>query len=203
MARYSEEQWKEFKFKLTLLVIVVVVGGAIAAAGPGLEPIFLKRALAQKEQPWAPRWIFNVAKVMEWTFRSKRAKEIYENEFYWNYRGNEAQEEGLARLAEEIYPNHENPEHFRYFLHWQVLPYLTATDEEKRKQPEWVGGEFAKPHPLMAKVLNRVAKMYEERRDYLPMRHIHRAVQRCFKDVDPQAWAENEEAIKRDSMRSF
>lgn len=200
--RYSEEQWKEFKFKLTLFIVVVVVGGAAAAIGPGLEPLFLKRAREKKTEAWAPRWMYNIARIEEATFRLPRAKELYEQEIYWLYRGNEAQYEPLAAMIETEYADNDDPDRYRYFLPWLVWPYLDSSTEEGRKQPDWVGGEFAKPNPIMGRVLNRVAKIYEEKRDYIPMRHVHKVMKYSFKE-DAEAWAEGEEARLRDSTRSY
>lgn len=200
--RYSEEQWKELKFKLTLLVVILIVGGAVAGAGPGLEPIFLKRAIERKTEPWAPKWMLNIARLEEWTFRRKRAKELYENEFYWAYRGNESINEGLAALVEELYSEQDDPDRWKYFLPWKVAPYLDAADEAGKKQPEWIGGEFAKPHKLMGPMLLRLARMYEDDRDYISMRHIHKAVKYCFKD-DAEVVTQVDEAIRRDSVRQY
>lgn len=199
--RYSEEQWKEIKFKITLLVIVLIVGAAIAGAGPGLEPFFLKRAIAHKTEPWAAKRMLDIAKLEEMTFRRKAARRIYEEEFYWAYRGNEAANEGLQKMVEEQYASRDDvndPERFQYFLPWKNWSYI----DSGTTPPPWVGGEFAKPDKYFAQGMLRLARQLEDDHDYVNMRHLHQAILYALSD-DPKIKAEIEEAIKRDKSRAF
>lgn len=199
--RYSEEQWKEIKFKITLLVIVVVVGLLVVGAGPGLEPVFLKRAIERKNEPWAAKRMLDIAKLEEMTFRRKAARRIYEDEFYWAYRGNEAANEGLQKMIEEQYETRDDiddAERYRYFLPYKVWPHLDAGTQP----PPWVGGEFAKPDKTFAEGMLRLARQMEDDHDYVNMRHLHQAILYALSD-DPKIKAEIEESIKRDKTRAY
>lgn len=200
--RWSDEQWKEFKFKVTLLIILVVVGLAVFAAGPGIEKFFLKPALDKKTEPWAAQRVLQVCRTMEWTARRARAHEIYENEFYFNWRGDESKLQGLRNWVEQKYSDQDDPDAWGYFLPWKVQPYLNSEQE----QPAWIGGEGASPHQLFPKGMLFLARIYEDKRDYIPMRHILRSLEECFKTgefTQAEEKADLEEAIKRDAVRSY
>ena len=68
-------------------------------------------------------------------------------------------------------------------------------------RPAWVGGEDAKPHPLIADMLIRVSRMYEDDRIYPQCRYAFTAVLRCFPGTPAHEAAQKAE--KRSMSRSF
>lgn len=200
--RWSDEQWKEFKFKVTLLVILAVVGLAVAAGGPGIEKFFLKPAMDKKTEPWAAKRVLQVCQVMEWTARRQRAFEIYETDFYFNWRGDESKLQGLKNFVEQKYAGEDDPEAWAYFVPWQIHPYLG----KEEPPPAWVGGEGAKPHAVFPRGMLNLIEIYEDRRTYTPMRHILHALRHCFETgefTQADVKIDLEDAIKRDAMRAY
>lgn len=189
MARMSEEQWNDLKFKITIGVILAIIGGSVYAVGPGLSK-FVDRARARKTEPWAPKWFYNVGRVYEITGREPKALEVYK-EFYLLYSGDERQLPGIE-VALEGYPHQD---------HYALVPtWASAYSEGSR--PAWVGGENAKPHPLMAAVLMRLSRIAEDKRDYQEARVFYRMVLHNFPEGTP-TYTEAKKAEKRDISRGF
>lgn len=195
MARYSEEQKKDMMFKLQIGVLLAVLGSIGYGLGPGL-PKFLEHARKNKDKPWAPTWYLRVGRLMEATFREPQAREVYD-EFYLNWSGDESQLTGLDSL-EEYYKDAYDPKLHRWL--WPAV--ATRYNPDSNPRPAWIGGEGAKPHPMLAEVLMRVVRMHEGERDYGPVRHMYKAVLAVF-PPDCLGYKQAEEARKRDAGRSF
>lgn len=191
MARMSEEQWNDLKFKIGVGVVLLVVGSAAYGIGPGLKK-FVAHARAHKTEPWAPKWYYNIGRIYEATWRRQEALETYK-EFYFNYCGDERQLPGIGLVFEETqYPHTE---------HYAFVPIWAA----QGGRPSWIGGENAKPHPLMADVLMRLSRDEEDKRNYIDARLYYRMVL-DNPDVFPpgsKAHVEAEAAKKRDIQRGF
>lgn len=189
-ARYSDEQWKDLKTKILVGIILLVVGGSAYSIGPGLEK-YLDRARRQKTAEWAPRWYYNIARIYEATWRKEKARAVYE-EFYLTYCGDESKIEALDAVIEETKWNTEQ----RSF--WPDV----AGRYSPESRPAWVGGEDAKPHPLMADVLVKVSRMYEDERIYPQCRYAYLCVLRCFPE-GTKAYEAAKKAEHRAVQRSF
>ncbi len=170
-ARYSDEQWKDLKMKIQLGIVALIVGTAIFFVGPGLGKI-VNYAKKNKDKPWAAKWLYNCGRLMEMTWRDDKALELYENDFYLLYCGDESQID-WTEVQKEMAQAQGQPEKLsdsdRFFLPWIAAKYTPET------RPAWVGGEGAKPHPLLEAVLYRVLKFYENHRDSLRVQHIYKA----------------------------
>ncbi len=191
MARMSEEQWNDLKFKITVGVILLIVGSAAYSIGPGLKK-FVARARAHKtELAWAPKWYYNLGRIYEATWRKPEAEEVYK-EFYHNYSGDEKLLQGIATVIEDTkYPQQD------------IIAFIPKWGGPGR--PTWVGGEGAKPHPLLADVLMRLSRMEEEQRNYQDSRLYYRMVldnPDVFAPGTP-AHVAAEAAKKRDISRGF
>lgn len=187
MARMSEEQWNDLKLKITIVVILLIVGSAAYAIGPGLNK-FVLHARANKTADWAPKCYYWIGRIYETTWRWPQAEEVYK-EFYHNYSGDEKLLEGIGVVFEDIdYPHQD---------YYAMIPKWAG-----ESRPSWVGGEGAKPHPLMAEVLMRLSKHEEEARNYIDARLYYRMVLENFPRENP-AFALAEAAKKRDLSRSF
>lgn len=189
-ARYSDEQWKDLKTKIVLGIILAVFVGAGYSIGPGLEK-YLDRARKQKTTEWAPRWYYNIGRIYEATWRKEKARAVYE-EFYLTYCGDESKNDALQTVLEETNWNTEQ----RSFWPDVALRYSQET------RPAWVGGEGAKPHPLLADVLVRVSRMYEDERIYPQCRYAFVCVLRCFPE-GTKAYEAAKKAEHRSVQRSF
>lgn len=188
MARMSEEQWSDLKFKITIGVILLIVGFAVYSIGPGLDSLYLKRARTHKAEPWAPKWFYNVGRIYEATGRMPKALETYK-EFYFNYCGDEKQLPGIEVAFEATeWGNTEN---------YALVPQWAGGS-----RPSWVGGEGAKPHPMMADVLMRLSRHEEDQRNYPQARLYYMMVLENFPAGSP-AYVQAEAAKKRDVARGF
>jgi len=98
LARYSEEQWKSLKLKLTAAIILTIIAGVAIVLGPGLRPLVYEYALENKQADWAPKWMYWTARIEEATFRREEAQEIYEK-IYLLYAGNEENDVALDDAA--------------------------------------------------------------------------------------------------------
>ncbi len=202
MAR-SEEQKKDLKLKLYLAATVVVVGASIYAVGPGL-PKLVERQLRKPEHPTTPKFVAFAAGLFDVTYRKEQALSTIRS-FYLHYSGDELNFEPLRRAAEDAhseakYPIYERftPEHLATFLPWISSEY----DEEARPRPKWVGGEGAKPHPKLADVLIRMARIYEyEEKNYEYAQHIYRCVKHAFPETEAAKSAQA--GMIRAATRSF
>lgn len=181
MAR-SEEQKKDLKLKLYLAATVLVLGGVGYAVGPGL-PKLVEKQLRKPEHPNTPKFVAFAAGLMDVTYRKEQALETIKS-FYLLYSGDELNFEPLRLAAEEAhteskYPIHGQfaPEHLSTFLPWISNQY----DDDTKRRPRWIGGEGAKPHPKLADVLIRLARIYEyEDKNYPYAQHIYRCVKHAF-----------------------
>ena len=179
----SEEQKQDRKVKLTVLAVVVVLGLCVYGIGPGLGKV-LDHWRLKKNDPQAPVWYYRVATIYSSTFREAKAKEVWE-EFYLTYSGNEANVEGLdvalqhMEMAPDDWPN-------RHFIPWIANRY-----SETNPRPAWlgvssdpkaplIGGENAKPHPLLQDVLYDYGKTFEDGRNYFEARHLYSCALYCF-----------------------
>jgi hypothetical protein len=170
-ARYSDEQWKDLKMKIQLGILALVVGAAAYLGGPGIGKI-VNYAKKNKEKPWAAKWMYNCGRFMEMTWRDDQALALYETEIYPLFCGDESKldwtqvqsEMAFARGKQELSPLD------RYFLPWVVETYVPI-----ETRPPWIGGEGAKPNPVLQAALYRVLKHYEDRRDSLRVQHLYKA----------------------------
>lgn len=189
-ARYSDEQWKDLKTKVMVGLILAVIIGSGYSIGPGLDK-FLDRARKRKTEEWAPRWFFNIGRIYESTWRKEKARAVYE-EFYLTWCGDESKVEGLVTVAEETKYETEYPNF------WPDV----ADRYTRENRPAWVGGEGAKPHPLIADMLIRVSRMYEDDRIYPQCRYAFLCVLRCF-PPGTKTYEQAQQAEKRSVSRSF
>lgn len=188
--------------RIALRVVSCIVLLGFLLVGPLLEPLVLAPALRNREAEWAPGVIHGVGRIMEYTGRRDRARELYETELYFAYRGDEAVNPGLAELVAYKYSAQDDPDAWAAFIPWRTHPYRVRGEPA----PAWIGGPGARPHPRLARVLLDLAEIYEDRREYTPMRHIHHALRHCFEAgvfTDPEARAELEEVLKDGPRRSY
>lgn len=198
-ARYSDEQWKDLKLKIQLGIVALVVGTCIFLVGPGIGKV-VNYAKKNKDKPWAAKWLYNCGRIMEMTWRDEKALELYENDFYLLYCGDESkldwsvvQTEAAAQRGdrEKLDPTD------RFFIPWTAAKYTPET------RPPWVGGEGAKPHPLMQDVLYRVLKFYENHRESLRVAHLYKAALKTGAfSPDAEATQRMIDAERRAIMRS-
>lgn len=193
----SEEQWKDLKFKIQIGVFLAIVGAAIFAIGPGLVK-FADHAKKHRTEPWAPKWLYNVGRLYEMTGRQDKAKAIYED-FYLIYSGDESKvdfSQVRAEMPKVRNKNEEDPND-RWYVPWVAARYTPET------RPAWVGGEGAAAHPLLAMVMYRMLKMYEEDRNYMEVRYLYRAVLYTNLGAGTEGYQRMDESKKRDIVRSF
>lgn len=189
-ARYSDEQWKDMKTKLMVGIVLAVIGAAAYSIGPGLDK-YLQRARLRKTEEWAPRWMYNIARIYEATWRKEKAQAVYK-EFYLTYCGDESKIEALETVREDL----------KWDIDFNSFWPDVALEYNKDNRPAWVGGEGAKPHPLMASVLIRVSRMYEDERIYPQCRYAFTCVLHCFPN-DSKNIELAQRAEKRSVSRSF
>ncbi|MCO5168049.1 MAG: hypothetical protein M9894_17025 [Planctomycetes bacterium] len=187
----SEEQWNDLKFKITIAVVLLVVGGCVYAIGPGLEK-FRDRARLRKTEPWAPEWYFKIGRIYEATWRMDKAVDVYQ-EFYLHWSGDEQQFR---------YELNEVLEEAKFDLDFISFYPDVAGRYTKDTRPAWVGGEGAKPHPLMAEVLMRLCRFEEDRRNYHTARYYYLVVLKCFPE-GTQAHKDALAAQKRYAQRGM
>ncbi len=197
-ARYSDEQWKDLKMKIQIGILALVVGTLGFLGGPGIGKI-VNYAKKNKEKPWAAKWLYRCGRFMEMTWRDEQALKLYENDFYLLYSGDESkldwstvqQDMANARGKGEVLLPAD-----RCFLPWISQAFTPES------RPPWVGGEGAKPDPLLQDVLYRVLKYYEDHRDSLRFQHIYKA---CLKtgafSSDAEATQRMLDAERRGIMR--
>lgn len=191
MARMSEEQWKDFKFKIGVGVVFLIVGACAYGIGPGLEKVFLQRARLRKTEAWAPEWYYKVGRVYEATFRTDKAVKVYE-EFYLNWCGDERLIPALDEVMEES----------KFELEHRTFFPEVAGRYTKDTRPMWVGGEGAQPHPKLADVLMRLSRYEEDRRNFHTARYYYLGVLKCF-PAGTQAHTQALAAQKRYASRSM
>lgn len=188
MSRYlSDAQRRDLKLRVSLGVLVLTLGSAVWAVGPGLERV-LDHAREHQTEHWAPKRYYDVAQVMEWTFRGERAQQVYE-EFYLLYCGSEILEE--EDLFSEI---SDDPEA------WCFLPWVEQRyDEESSPRPKPLSRQR---DPLLGRVLVAVGTYYEGERLYLRSEHIF-ACLRIHWEPGTLEYTEGQDAYRRSMLRSF
>lgn len=189
MARMSEEQWNDLKFKITVGVIVLVVVGSAYGIGPGLKKFRASAIARRTELDFAPKRLYQIGRIYEATWRPAEALETYK-QFYWNYCGDEKQLPGIGVVFEEL--------NWQWTDNYALIPMWAGTPG----RPSWVGGENAKPHPLLAEVLMRLSRIEEDKRNYSEARLYYRMVLDNF-PAGSQAYVAAEAAKKRDVQRGF
>jgi hypothetical protein len=196
MARRSEEQWKDIKFKLTVFVVLATVVTTVVCVGPGLRPIFLERARKNLDKPWAAVHMYNIARLEEMTMRRDNAMEIY-SEIYINFAGNEQELDGIERALAEL--GSEGDEEKYFLAPWLATQYDLPGEEAENPRPNHQIGP--KPHKMVPKALMRLGEYLEDHKDYVKTRHLFRAIKYCFPGT--QEANEAEAALLRDVQRSF
>lgn len=198
-ARYSDEQWKDLKLKIQLGIVALIVGVLAYLGGPGIGRI-VNYSKKNKDKPWAAKWLYNCGRFMEMTWRDDKALELYENDMYLLYCGDESKLDWEPVQKEMAFargkPDNLDPGD-RFFLPWIAQKYTPET------RPAWIGGEGAKPHPMLQAALYRVLKYYEDHRDSLRVQHIYKACRRTnvFPPED-EASKRMEDAERRGIMRN-
>lgn len=184
MNGYKRDRMRDIQFRLGMLALAFAIGGGVWVMGPGLDRVFAN-ALEHKKEAWAPTRMWQVAKVMEWTFREERAQRIYE-EFYLLYSGDEERVDFWEVTDDEDQ---------MFYLPWVAHRY----DEETRPRPPRVGDL---PHALLGKVLIAHGTYWERKRLYGKSRHIFNSVRLTF-EPGTEAHTEAVAAFRRDMCRSF
>jgi len=192
LARYSEEQWKSLKLKLTAAIILTIIAGVAIVLGPGLRPLVYEYALENKQADWAPKWMYWTARIEEATFRREEAQEIYEK-IYLLYAGNEENDVALDDAAAAG----NRTDDWAYYMPWVVHQYWKQ-DEDR---PDWVGGPDATPDEYLPKALLAHGEYLEDGKNYVKMQHIWHVLVNCFPDT-PEAEAA-EKGLVRHAQRSF
>ena len=197
MARRSEEQWKDLKFKIQVSVVLAIVIGTAICVGPGLEPIFLKRARKNLDKPGAPVHMYRIARIEE-TMRRDKAMEIY-REIYINYAGDESSLDEIGEVLATI-GKYDDPENY-FLAPWLATQYdLPGEDEDgKPTRPNHQTG--SRPHPLVGEALLRLALFLEDHKDYTKTRHLFPMLIAVFPGTEVAKQAES--AMLRDVQRSF
>ena len=199
MARRSEEQWKDLKFKLTVLVTLALIVGAVVCVGPGLRPIFLERARKNMDKPGTAKRMYQIARLEEATMRREKAMEIY-SEIYINFAGDETQMDGITKVLESLGKEDTPEEHF--LAPWLANQYALPGEEgegEKPARPNHTIGP--KPDPIVADALMRLGLFFEDHKDYIKTRHLFPMIKECFPGTE--AAKEADAALLRDVQRSF
>jgi hypothetical protein len=182
----SEEQKKDLQMKITIAVVVIIIGAAIySISTPGLERL-RQKAMASPTEPWAPEWMYKIARVYEATWRKDKALETYKD-FYYLYSGDERRLEGIQVTIDE---SQFGGASYSLIPRWENM------------NRTWVGGEGAQPHPLMADVLLQMCKICEDDRNYPEARFYYMNVLNCF-PAGTEVYNRAKEAEKRDKGRAF
>lgn len=184
MDGYKQDRVRAIKFRVSMFALACAVGSGVWAVGPGLERL-LDTAREHKTEAWAPTRIWRVAQFMEWTFRERRAQEIYE-EFYLLYSGNE----GLVDFWEVTTDEEQS-----YYLPWVASRY----DPETRPRPQRIGEAR---HPLLGQVLAAHGKYCEQTKRYEKARHIFRCLGHTF-EPGSEAHQEYVDFTVRDALRRY
>ena len=190
MARMSEEQWKDLKLKIIVGVILLTLGLSAYAVGPGL-PKFLDYARKHNKEPWAPKWYYRIAKVMEASWRRDQAQEIYV-EFVMTF-GDDKTVDFEPGLTYERHPG----DHFAYpyYLPWKAHE-LWAQDKE------WPDPVQKADRELLGKVLRAHFEYLEDEKKYPEMRHLLGCIKNMWPPGSPTQQF-GELAHIRDATRSF
>lgn len=182
----SEEQKKDLQVKLTVGAIVLVIGLCIyAISTPGLDTI-KQKLLAKPNDPQTPTWLYRIGRIYEATWRRPKAEETY-RDIYYLYSGDEKSLAGIAASIEDS--------------GWPAATYCLVPKWENPNR-QWIGGEGAAPHPIMADVLLQLCKLSEEDRNYQEARFYYLNVLNNF-PAGTEAHTKALDAEKRDKSRAF
>ena len=166
-------------------MVLTLAFGTFWAFGPGLEAA-LADARRNPQEHYAPRYYQLSARIMDLTFRPKRAEAVRE-EFYVLWCGRDSLE--LMDFSSVT----DGEEDQWYYLPWVESRYT------KQTRPRAVSQNA---HPLLGGVLVELARTYERRRDYYRSNHVWS----CLREYWPHGSPEHREATaawRRSAQRSF
>lgn len=191
----SEEQKSALKFKIQVGIVILIVAGIIGAVStPGLEKI-LGKIREDAANPETPNRLYRVGRLMEMTWRDEEALKLYE-EMYLRYCGDEWNNENLVRMCNELQFGSDSD---RYFVPWVAMEYAPFKEEKPRP---FLVVEDAQPHPILARVIERLAAHWEGEKQFERSDHLWQALKYGFPG-DPEAQRMAEKAHVRKATRVF
>lgn len=186
MGRMSEQQREDLKTKIGILAFVVAIGGPIVLAGPLLPKVVDHYRENAKTDPSAPKRLYQAAVIMGMTMRKEEGLKLLE-EWYLLFADDHAAGVDFSGPLQDD-PLHRGD----YYCYWVVDALPGA-----RPDPVQVADR-----ELIGKVLARIAKYYEDERQYINSSHIYACLYHLWPDGS-LAYSEGADGRKRAIQRSY
>lgn len=186
MGRLSEQQREDLKTKIGIFAVLVAIGAPILLGGPLLPQVVGHYRKNAKTDPSAPERLYQAAALMTATMRKEQARELLE-EWYVLFADDHANGVDFSGPLEDD----------SMFRDYYYLPWVVDKLPDGRPDPVRVADR-----ELIGKVLARLAKLYEDERQYGNSNHIYACMYHLWPDGS-LTFNEADDGRKRALQRSF